>query len=105
MKSNRCPACGRLQKRSSEANRRYWLLLHLIAEKITPEGNRYSAEQWHIYAKSRWLGCDEMKLPNGKTLLIPKSSADLDTADFNDFMTAVEAWASERDVFLDDLAA
>jgi hypothetical protein len=102
---NRCPTCKRPQKRSNEANAFYWALLHLIAEKIKPGGNAYSADQWHIYAKSRWIGCDEVVLPNLKTLTIPKSSAALDTAEFQDYVAKVEAWAAERDVFLADREA
>ena len=105
MKPERCPTCKRRLKRNHDQNARYWALLHAIADKVRPGGNSYSAEQWHVYAKSRWLGCDDFILPNGKTLVIPRSTADLDVAAFNDFMTAVEAWAAERDVFLEDMAA
>lgn len=73
-----------------------------MSEIIKPEGKQYSAEQWHLYCKSRWLGVDETKLPNGKVLLIPKSTADLDVSEFNDYMTAVEVWAHERGCFLED---
>jgi hypothetical protein len=92
-------------RRSNEANRRYWLLLHLVAESIKPGGVSYSAETWHTYMKSRFIGADEVRLPNGKVLTLPKSSAELDVAEFNDYMTQVESWAAERDVFLEDLAA
>ena len=101
----RCPTCHRPHKRSSDQNRRYWLLLHMIAERVTPLQQTYSADQWHEYFKSRFLGCEEVKLPNGKVLQIPRSSADLTTPEFNDYMTQVEAWASERDIFLEDREA
>lgn len=103
--SDRCPTCKRRQRRSGDANRRYWLLLHTIAEQVTPGGNAFTAETWHIYAKSRWLGCDDVKLPNGKTIPQPRSSAGLDAAEFNDYMTAVEAWAAERGAYLADREA
>lgn len=103
--NKRCPACGRLQKRSTQANARYWLLLHLIAEKVRPLDRSYSPESWHTYFKSRFLGCDDIPLPNGKTVVQPKSSAALDTAEFADYQTQVEAWAAERDVYLEDMAA
>jgi hypothetical protein len=80
-------------------------LLHEISEHIKPGGQTYGAETWHCWAKSKWLGVDEFKLPSGRTLLIPKSSADLDTDEFSDYMTKLEAWAAEHDVFLADLAA
>lgn len=101
----RCPTCKRPHKRSTQANAFYWALLHEIAEKVRPGGNAYSADQWHAYAKSRWLGCDDVSLPNGKVLTIPKSSAALDITEFNEYVAKVEAWAAERDVFLADREA
>jgi len=101
-RSSRCPTCHRRIKRSSEANRRYWALLHAVSEKLRPGGKQYSAESYHLWAKSKWIGCDEMKLPNGAVLLMPRSSADLSTEKFADYMTQLEAWANDLDVFLED---
>ena len=96
-----CPTCGRIQKRSSEANRRYWALLHEIALKPV-QGINYTAETWHLYCKQRFLGMTEIKMPNGKAILVPQSTADLSTSEFNDYMTAVEAWAAEHGIYLPD---
>lgn len=104
MKAERCPTCRRRHVRSHQANARYWLLLHAIAEKLRPGGISYSAETWHTYMKSRYLGCDDVTLPNLKTIPMPRSSANLDVAEFNEFMAKVEAWAMERDVWLDEIA-
>ena len=103
MKQDRCPACHRRIKRSNPANARYWLLLHELADKLRPGGQTYSAEQFHTYYKSRFLGCDEMKLPNGKTLVLPRSSADLDSGEFAEYVGRVEADAAERGVYLADM--
>ena len=100
---DRCPTCKRRIKRSSEANRRYWAILHLLSERIKPRGNAHSAETWHLWCKSKFLGCTDHVLPSGKTMTIPNSTAELDTAAFNDYMTAVEAWANERGVYLEDM--
>lgn len=77
--------------------------MHLLAENLRPGGLSYSAEQFHCYAKSRWLGCDEIALPNGKTMIVPRSSATLTVNEFADFAMKVEVWANERGVFLDSL--
>ena len=103
--SKRCPKCGRTLKRSNEANRRYWLLLHLIAGKVKPEGQEYSAETWHHYFKMKHLGADDVKLPNGKVVAVPKSSAELSTDKFHEYAFEVEAWANERGVHLDEMPA
>lgn len=105
MKPDRCKACGRVKKRSTEANRRYWLILHLIADRLEPEGQKFSAETWHTYFKQRYLGVDEIRLPNKKVVLQPKSSAELDKDAFADYMMAVETWAQEHDVYLDEEVA
>lgn len=102
MKQTRCPTCNRRHKRSNPQNARYWLLLHGIAGKLKPQGESYSAETWHVWCKSKFLGCEEVKLPSGKTLLIPNSTADLEIPEFADYMTKVEAWANEHDVWLED---
>lgn len=103
MSQTRCPACGRKFRRSNPANARYWLLLHEISERLPVQGQTYSAEQWHEYCKSKWIGCDDMTLPNGKVIPRPKSSADLDSAAFSEYVTKVEAWAAEHDVWLADV--
>ena len=96
----RCPACGRKEIRSNEANKRYWALLHEIAEKVKPEGKQYSAETWHIYFKQKLLGSNEITLPNGGTTDVPQTTTALDTSQFHDYATQVEAWANTRGAFL-----
>ena len=102
MRIDRCPTCRRRITRSSEANRRLWAIYHLIAERIHPKRQAYSADQWHLFFKSRFLGCVDVKMPNGETFIIPNSTATLDTAQFNDYMTRVEVWANEKSVYLED---
>lgn len=99
----RCPTCHRLHKRSHPQNARLWALYHELASKLRPGGVAYSAEQFHIYYKSRFLGCDDVTLPNGKTLSIPRSTAGLDVAEFSAYMDQVEADAALRGVYLSDL--
>jgi hypothetical protein len=101
--SSRCPTCHRRYTRSSEQNRRYWALLFVMAERLSWHGTHYSADQWHHYCKARFLGCEDMALPGGRTLTLPHSTADLDTAAFNEYMERVEAFAAERDCYLADM--
>ena len=99
----RCPTCKRVQKRSTEANRRYWLIIHLIADKVKPDGQEFAPETWHQWAKLRWLGGDDVKLPNGKVIVVPKSSAELGKDEFHEFVCNVEEWALDRGVVLDEI--
>jgi len=95
-------------KRGNPQNNRYWLLIHAMADGLRPkdENNnpvQYSAKAWHLYCRTRWLGCDDVTMPNGKTESVPRSSAELDKQEFSDYMTAVEAWACEHGIFLADM--
>jgi hypothetical protein len=96
-----CPTCGRKNRRSNQANARYWLLMHLLSEKMLQ--GKYPPDSWHTFMKSRFLGCDDVQIPNGKVLVIPKSSAVLDTAEFAEYMEHVEVWANEHGVWFDEI--
>jgi hypothetical protein len=69
---------------------------------LKPGGVQYAAESYHQYYKSKFLGCSDVALPDGKVLIIPQSSADLDVAEFSEYFTKVEADLADRGVFLDD---
>ena len=103
MKQERCPTCHRRHKRSNPQNARYWLLLHAIADKLRPNGEEFSAESYHEFFKSRFLGSEDVRLPNGKTIQIRHSTTDLEVPEFSDYFEKVSAWAAERDVWLEDL--
>lgn len=99
---SRCPACGRRHKRSNPQNRMYWELLTLMSEREW-SGERYTGKAFHLYFRQKYLGCDDVKLPNGKVEAVPLSTADLDPAEFSDYYTKVEADCAERGVFLPEL--
>lgn len=106
----KCPTCGRQDRRSTQANARYWALLQMISAELRPLGEdgkhtNYSADTWHLFFKGSFLGCEDVRLPNGRVHARPRSTAGLDVAEFNDYMTQIEAWASDRGIFLPDLAA
>lgn len=92
----------RPETRSEAQNRRYWGkgVLHQIAEQATVEGRKYPPEVWHAFAKKKFLGV--LELPDGS--LEGKSTTNLTKAQFSDFCTQVEAWAStELGVHFDQL--
>ncbi len=102
MKSrSRCPACGRRETRSTQANRRYWQLLSEASEKLRPAGVAYSVDQFHAYYKLRFLGGIDFALPNGQTLTEPNSTADLEPEDFAVYMQQVETDLAQRGVWLE----
>lgn len=80
------------RKRTSPQNRRYWGkgVLAQIAAQATVNGRLFSAEVWHEQFKRQFIGVIE--LPCGE--VVGMSSADLDTAQFSEFCTQVEAFAA-----------
>ena len=99
----RCPTCGARERRTTAQNALYWKLLNQISEQVRPGGLSYSVDTWHVYWKSRLLGCDDIRLPNGNVIVVPRSTTDLDVPAFSDYFAQVEAWAAERGVHLPDL--
>ena len=107
----KCPTCGRSPKRSNESNRRYWLLINQISDEVLIDDEndaggrsiKYSAEIWHEYMKARFLGIEEVRLPNGQIYKRVKSSSECDTGEFSKYMESVESWAAKRGVYLEDI--
>lgn len=90
----------RVYKRSLEQNKRMWAILQEIAEQIDVKGQKFTAEVWHQYFKGRFIGFEEIRLPNGRTLEEPISTTILDKGAFADYMTQIEAWAAEHGLLL-----
>lgn len=84
----------RVYKRSVEQNRRYWLLLNEISEGLPVQGVTHSADSWHLYFRQKFIGSDDLTLPNGKTLTQPISTTTLDVGAFSEYMERIEAWAA-----------
>ena len=92
-----------LRKRTPAQNRRYWGkgVLAQIAEQATVNGRLFDAESWHELFKRKFIGVVE--LPDGSVQGM--SSTVLNTAEFSEFCTKVEAYAaSELGVTFYDLA-
>lgn len=80
------------EKRTSSQNARYWGngVLSQIAAQVAVNGQLYSAENWHEQFKRMFIGVEE--LPNGQ--VVGKSSTKLTKAEFSEFCTQVEAYAT-----------
>lgn len=85
--------------RSVEQNRRYWALLTEIAATQV-QGQRFITESWHEYFKGRFIGKEEVKLPNGEIFNRPISTTTLDVMQFGEYMTQIEAWAAQHGILL-----
>lgn len=94
----------RVYKRTTEQNRRYWMLMDEISERVDVKGVFYPSKVWHIYFRERFIGCEDWTLPNGKVVSEPISTTTLDKAAFSEYMTRLEVWAAEHGVLLAEAA-
>ena len=93
------------EKRRDVQNRRYWAIMHEIAEQLKINEQQMTAETWHEWAKRRFIGVREIVLPDGEIVVMGMSSTDLSVAEFSDYMQMVEAWAVDHGVIFNDLPA
>ena len=94
----------REHKRSTEQNRRYWALLNEISEGLPVQGVTHSPDAWHLYFRQKFIGSEDLKMPNGKTFTQPISTTTLDVGSFSEYMTQIEAWAAQHGVLFQEIA-
>jgi hypothetical protein len=87
--------------RTLEQNRRYWAILHEISAQPV-EGKRFAAESYHEYFKAKFIGKEEVLLPNGEVFNRPISTTTLDTSQFDEYRLEIEAWAADHGIQLSD---
>lgn len=89
------------KRRSVQANARYWSILTTVAQEAFRLGlceSYYSPEHFHEYFKRLFLG--KKVVINGDVLLLPESSANKSTMEFQDFVLQVEVWAAENGIVI-----
>src|SRR6185437_7311525 len=79
------------QKRSNDQNARYWSLLSEIAEQVEVGGKYFDRDVWHEWAKDRFAPKIE-----GPTGLLSTSTSQMNTEQFNQYMTQVEVFAVQE---------
>ncbi len=80
--------------RSTEQNKLYWSLLRDIAESAVVDGKRFASDVWHEYFKARFIGTEDINLPDGRQITRPISTTTLTKAQFSELVEKVTAYAS-----------
>jgi hypothetical protein len=93
----------RKPKRSLEQNRYYWAILTDISEQVVP-GKAYEPSVWHEYLRALFLSERVMELPDGSIKMLEPSTAELNLADFSQYVEKVIQWALQHDVKLSEEA-
>lgn len=81
-------------KRSSEQNRKLHALLAEIAENVCIDGRYYSAEVWKEQVRRRFIGTEEIELPDGTRIERGISTTTLNVSQFSELIERVTAWAT-----------
>lgn len=93
-----CPCCRRPFKRSSGQNRYLWGVLY----KAIADETGHSAEEVHEFCKARFLPRAFVVI-GGVEMETRKSTTELDTAEFSDYVSRVGALAGELGISLPGL--
>lgn len=80
-------------KRSSEQNRLLHALLNTIAENATVGGKYFDAETWKEHVRRKFIGTEEIHLPDGSRIERGISTASLTVPEFTLLIERVQAWA------------
>ena len=88
-------------KRSLESNRYYWAVLNDISEQVVP-GRAYEPNIWHEYLGALFLPERMIELPDGSMKMLEPSTAELNQAEFSEYVEKVIKWALEHEVKLSE---
>lgn len=80
-------------KRSSEQNRLLHALLNTIAEQATVNGKYFELEVWKEHVRRRFIGLEEVHMPDGSRIERGISTASLTVPEFTLLIERVQAWA------------
>src|SRR5690606_7746340 len=95
--------------RSSEQNRLYWALMTQIERRAADDdGVQHPKEWWHYKLRVELGYADgtiEIKTGGIRVEIpYPKSTTKMGKREFSEYYTKVEAWAAEREIYLEDAA-
>ena len=80
-------------RRTGDQNRLLHVLLNEIAEQAVIDGKQYDVEVWKDWIKRRFIGIEEVTLPDGTRLDRSMSTTDLNVGEFSELIERVRAWA------------
>lgn len=95
-----CPCCGRPEKLSDPQRDRYFAMIGNLLQH--PKLAHLSKRQLDLYFRDKFLGGEEITLPNGKTIYEPhrlnrKKGPDIPT--MSEYMDKITAWCAEVGVW------
>lgn len=89
-------------KRTLQQNRRYHAVCAEIAEQLILEGRRFTPDALKEYFKRLYIGSTEVPMPDGSVAIYGISTTTLSVGEFADYMTRIDAWATENGVIFEE---
>jgi len=83
-------------KRTVDQNSRLHALLRDISEQAWVNGKQFDQETWKEFARRKWIGVEEITLPDGTRTERGMSTTTLSVDEFGKFMTQIELYAAEE---------
>jgi hypothetical protein len=80
-------------KRSVEQNARLHAILQDIAENAWVDGKQFDMETWKEFFRRRFIGTQEIVMPDGEIVERGVSTTTLDVHAFGEFMVKIEEYA------------
>lgn len=80
--------------RTIEQNKRLWKIYNELSMGVWVDGKQFGADVWHEYFKRRFLGCDDLILPDGTQSTITHSTTKLNTQEMAEYQNQIQAWAA-----------
>ena len=87
-------------RRSVDQNKRLWLILGIISQKLDWHGQKYSPDEWkdffcHAYRGEKWMPAED-----GGMIPIGRSTSKFSKQEFGEFMELIEAFCARHDIHL-----
>ena len=80
-------------RRTSAQNALLWAVLTEIAVAVKVGGKEQEVEVWHEWAKQKFIGIEEVTLPDGTNIVRGLSTSRLNVADFSLMIDRLIAYA------------
>jgi hypothetical protein len=80
--------------RSNDQNRLFHAILKGIAEQAVIDGKQYEQDVWKEIIRCKFIGTEEINLPDGLRIERGISTKTLSVGDFSNLIEIVRAWAA-----------
>ncbi len=86
----------RAKTRSGDQNAYYWgVVVHLVMEGLNDLGHDVTQEDTHDFLKGQFNAREVVNEATGEVVKVPRSTTELSTAEFSEYVERISKWAGE----------